>query len=88
MTTLHKTASVSEFVRQEQRFVDVLNNAHVIVMDDERIAGHPLTTDEIKECCKDVKVLGRKDLKVRGPVLGFFLFFFTHSSQLTGSQFL
>ena len=62
VTSLHKSALVSDFVHQEN-FVDVLNNATVITMNDKEIANHPLTTDEIKECCKDIKVLGRKDLK-------------------------
>ncbi len=62
VTSLHKSALISDFVHQEN-FVDILNNATVITMNDEEIANHPLTTDEIKECCKDIKVLGRKDLK-------------------------
>jgi hypothetical protein len=28
-----------------------------------RLLKHPLTTDEIKNCCEDLKVLGKKDFK-------------------------
>ncbi|XP_046641788.1 pre-rRNA 2'-O-ribose RNA methyltransferase FTSJ3-like [Daphnia pulicaria] len=62
ITSLHKSAQISDFVHKEN-FVDILNNATVLNMNDPEIANHPLTTIEIKECCKDIKVLGRKDLK-------------------------
>ena len=34
-----------------------------LVFDDEAISSHKLTTNEIKECCKDIKVLGKKELR-------------------------
>lgn len=34
-----------------------------IVFDDEKYAKHVMTTEEIKEACKDVKVLGKSDIK-------------------------
>ncbi|CAH0554387.1 unnamed protein product [Brassicogethes aeneus] len=60
--TLYHKLKVSEFVKHENG-IDVLQNANEITFDDPAILNHEKTTEEIKECCKDIKVLGRKDLK-------------------------
>ena len=62
VTSLHNKVLVSQFISQEN-FVELLGKASEIHFDDEAIANHPLTTAEVKECCKDIKVLGRKDMK-------------------------
>lgn len=61
--TLYHKLSVAEFIANES-VVDALQGASEIVLDDPEILNHPLTTTEIKECCKDIKVLGRKELRV------------------------
>lgn len=42
--------------------LELMSRANEIVIDDEEIANHPATTIEIRECCKDIKVLGRKEI--------------------------
>lgn len=42
--------------------MDHLAQCHEIKLSNEDILSHTSTTEEIKECCKDLKVLGRKDL--------------------------
>lgn len=53
---------VSEFIANTCG-ITALQGISEIVFDSEEILNHPRTTQEIRECCKDLKVLGRKDLK-------------------------
>lgn len=59
---LRRIVNATDFLKAESA-LDVLQVATEIKIDDTKIAQHSLTTDEIKECFKDIKVLGRKDLK-------------------------
>lgn len=54
--------TATEFLQAESA-LDILQLATEIKVDDKRVEKHPATTDEIKECFKDIKVLNRKDLK-------------------------
>ncbi|XP_072381201.1 pre-rRNA 2'-O-ribose RNA methyltransferase FTSJ3 [Diabrotica undecimpunctata] len=60
--TLHHKLKVSDFIKHENG-IDILQNASEIIFDDPSILNHEKTTNEIKECVKDIKVLGRKDLR-------------------------
>ncbi|CAF4771484.1 unnamed protein product [Pieris macdunnoughi] len=60
--TTHHKVMLSEFLAKEDP-IDLLQECSEIVIDDEDVHNHPKTTKEIKECCKDIKVLGRKDVK-------------------------
>ncbi|XP_017474813.1 PREDICTED: pre-rRNA processing protein FTSJ3 [Rhagoletis zephyria] len=59
---LRNELSATEFM-QASSGLGALQGIGSIVIDDERIEKHPKTTPEILECCKDIKVLGRKDIK-------------------------
>ncbi|XP_044733216.1 pre-rRNA 2'-O-ribose RNA methyltransferase FTSJ3 [Chrysoperla carnea] len=61
--TLYHKLPVFDFISSDSA-VEALQHASEIVIDDEKILNHPSTTNEIKECCKDIKVLGRKDLRL------------------------
>jgi len=60
--TLFRTAKVSNFLQTEHP-LEVLSLVNEIVFDDKRYTEHSLTTDEIKEACKDIKLLGKSDIK-------------------------
>lgn len=61
--TLYHKLSAKEFIACEDA-VEALQGASEIVIDDEAIDKHEKTTREIRESCKDIKVLGRKDLRM------------------------
>lgn len=60
--TLYHRTSVADFLRAANP-VDFLSKASEISIDDEELAQHPATTEDIRACCQDIKVLGRKELR-------------------------
>jgi len=62
ITSLFKEAKASEFIMGKNS-VKILNECNSIVIDAPRIDKHARTTTEIRECIKDIKVLGMKELR-------------------------
>lgn len=60
--SMRNELSVVEFMESSNGLA-ALQGIGSIVIDHEGVKNHPRTTQEILECCKDIKVLGRKDLK-------------------------
>ncbi|EFB27244.1 hypothetical protein PANDA_013937, partial [Ailuropoda melanoleuca] len=60
--TLYHRTSVTDFLRAANP-VDFLSKASEISLDDEELAQHPATTEDVRACCQDIKVLGRKELR-------------------------
>ena len=61
--TLYHKLSVKDYIAHESA-IEALQDASEIVIDDERILNHKKTTKELVECCKDIKVLGKKELRL------------------------
>ncbi|XP_055636946.1 pre-rRNA 2'-O-ribose RNA methyltransferase FTSJ3 [Toxorhynchites rutilus septentrionalis] len=59
---VRKIIGATEFLQDDKPLL-LLGRITEIQFDDDKIKHHPRTTPEIRECCKDIKVLGRKDLK-------------------------
>ncbi|XP_055378508.1 pre-rRNA 2'-O-ribose RNA methyltransferase FTSJ3 [Condylostylus longicornis] len=60
--SLRNEMSVIDFMENENPLL-ALQGAGSILINHEGVKNHPKTTLEILECCKDIKVLGRKDIK-------------------------
>ncbi|XP_047444077.1 pre-rRNA 2'-O-ribose RNA methyltransferase FTSJ3 [Mugil cephalus] len=61
--TLYHSFTVTSFLKADNA-VDFLGKASEIMFDNPDLESHPATTNEIKECCRDIKVLGRKELRL------------------------
>ncbi|KAI7790930.1 pre-rRNA 2'-O-ribose RNA methyltransferase FTSJ3 [Triplophysa rosa] len=61
--TLYRIFPVTQFLQSENP-VDFLSKANEITFDSPELESHPVTLPEIKECCRDIKVLGRKELRL------------------------
>ncbi|KAG8003718.1 pre-rRNA processing protein FTSJ3 [Nibea albiflora] len=61
--TLYHSFTVTAFLKADNA-IDFLGNASEISFDNADLESHPATTPEIKECCRDIKVLGRKELRL------------------------
>ncbi|XP_061832143.2 pre-rRNA 2'-O-ribose RNA methyltransferase FTSJ3 [Nerophis lumbriciformis] len=61
--TLFHSLSVTAFLKAENP-VDFLGKASEMTFDNPDLEAHFTTSDEIKECCRDIKVLGRKELRL------------------------
>lgn len=61
--TLYHIFSLTEFLKAENP-IDFLSKTNKIIFDNPELESHPITSAEIKECCSDIKVLGRKELRL------------------------
>ncbi|XP_053307152.1 pre-rRNA 2'-O-ribose RNA methyltransferase FTSJ3 [Spea bombifrons] len=60
--TLYNRVSLIDFLRTPNP-VDFLSKTSEIALDHPELEKHTATTDDIRECCRDIKVLGRKELR-------------------------
>ncbi|XP_066483738.1 pre-rRNA 2'-O-ribose RNA methyltransferase FTSJ3 [Tiliqua scincoides] len=61
-TVLYNRYTLTEFLRASNP-VDFLSKANEIVLDNEELRHHSATTEEVCHCCRDIRVLGRKELR-------------------------
>ncbi|KAM7387889.1 hypothetical protein PAMP_024100 [Pampus punctatissimus] len=61
--TLYHSFTVTSFLKAENP-IDFLSKASEITFDNSDLEAHKATSSEIKECCRDIKVLGRKELRL------------------------
>ncbi|XP_035892912.1 pre-rRNA 2'-O-ribose RNA methyltransferase FTSJ3 [Anopheles stephensi] len=63
-TDVRKIVTALEFMQNDKPLALLSRITEItFTAGDEAIAKHPRTTTELKECCKDIKILGRKDIK-------------------------
>ncbi|KAJ1168332.1 hypothetical protein NDU88_000258 [Pleurodeles waltl] len=60
--TLYHRFTLMEFLKADNA-VDFLSKASEITLDNPELDRHSATTADVRECCKDIRVLGRKELR-------------------------
>lgn len=60
---LFTVVKASEFINTKDA-VEVLSTVNKIEMDDPKITDHKFTTEEVKLCCEDIKLLGKREIKL------------------------
>ncbi|NXV15855.1 SPB1 protein, partial [Cepphus grylle] len=61
-TTLYHRFTLMDFLKAPNP-VDFLAKASEITLGDGELENHSSTTEELRQCCKDIRVLGRKELR-------------------------
>ncbi|NXG70156.1 SPB1 protein, partial [Baryphthengus martii] len=61
-TTLYHRFTLMDFLKAPNP-VDFLSKANEITLEDGELENHSSTTEELRQCCKDIRVLGRKELR-------------------------
>ncbi|NXC66766.1 SPB1 protein, partial [Anhinga anhinga] len=60
--TLYHCFTLMDFLKAPNP-VDFLSKANEITLGDGELENHSSTTEELRQCCKDIRVLGRKELR-------------------------
>ncbi|NXO63735.1 SPB1 protein, partial [Phainopepla nitens] len=61
-TTLYHRFTLMDFLKAPNP-VDFLSKANEITLGNGELESHSSTTEELRQCCKDIRVLGRKELR-------------------------
>ncbi|NXE99149.1 SPB1 protein, partial [Menura novaehollandiae] len=61
-TTLYHRFTLMDFLKAPNP-VDFLSKANEITLGDGELESHSSTTEELRQCCRDIRVLGRKELR-------------------------
>ncbi|XP_067398972.1 pre-rRNA 2'-O-ribose RNA methyltransferase FTSJ3 [Emydura macquarii macquarii] len=61
-TTLYHRFTLMDFLKAPNP-VDFLSKANEITLGDGELEQHGATTEELRQCCRDIRVLGRKELR-------------------------
>ncbi|XP_070623070.1 pre-rRNA 2'-O-ribose RNA methyltransferase FTSJ3 [Erythrolamprus reginae] len=61
-TILYNRCNLTDFLKASNP-VDFLSKASEIVFDNEELEHHSATSEELRHCCQDIRVLGRKELR-------------------------